>query len=192
MTLKVEFQRFTGAADAQDAIASGAIDMGPFGTAPLLAAWQKAKDKPEQIFAVSGMTIVAARAAQQSAGRAVDRRSQAGRPDRDADADLAANVSVGNAIGKNLQPIRPAARAKSSRYRMPTRSATLVEGTGQVRPISPRRPSPQLALRDAKVHAVLNSSDVMNGKSSFLIMGATKAYIDAQPQMPERDREGDG
>jgi NitT/TauT family transport system substrate-binding protein len=34
------------------------------------------------------------------------------------------------------------------------------------------------------VHAVLNSADVMGGKSSFLILGATKAYIDAQPQVP--------
>jgi len=40
----------------RDAIASGAIDMAPFGTAPLLAAWEKGKDTAGQILAVSGVT----------------------------------------------------------------------------------------------------------------------------------------
>lgn len=46
-------------------------------------------------------------------------------------------------------------------------------------------PYVELALRDAKIHAVLNSSDVMGGKFSFLILGAIKAYIDAAPRVPE-------
>ncbi len=54
--MKADFQRFTSAADVQDALASGAIDIAPFGTAPLLAAWEKGKGRPEQVFAVSGMT----------------------------------------------------------------------------------------------------------------------------------------
>jgi NitT/TauT family transport system substrate-binding protein len=40
-------------------------------------------------------------------------------------------------------------------------------------------------LRDAKVHRVLGSADVIDGKASFLIMGATRGYIEAHPQMPE-------
>jgi NitT/TauT family transport system substrate-binding protein len=67
--------------------------------------------------------------------------------------------------------------------------AGLVEGSGQssaqITAYFSSPPFTQLALRDAKVHALLKSSDVMGGKSSFLIMGATKAYIDAQPQMPD-------
>ncbi|HWG05202.1 MAG TPA: MetQ/NlpA family ABC transporter substrate-binding protein, partial [Beijerinckiaceae bacterium] len=56
LDVKASYQRFMDAASLQNAIASGAIDMGPFGTAPLLAAWQKAKDTPDQIFAISGLT----------------------------------------------------------------------------------------------------------------------------------------
>jgi NitT/TauT family transport system substrate-binding protein len=32
---------------------------------------------------------------------------------------------------------------------------------------------------------VLSSADVINGKASFLIMGATRGYIEAHPQMPD-------
>ena len=56
LDVKVSFPRLIGAAQVRSELASGAIDMGPFGTAPLLAAWDKAKDTPQQIFAVSGIT----------------------------------------------------------------------------------------------------------------------------------------
>ena len=56
LDVKASFPRLMGAAQVQSAIASGAIDIGPFGTAPLLAAWEKAKDTPQQILAVSGIT----------------------------------------------------------------------------------------------------------------------------------------
>src|SRR5487761_393347 len=44
LVVKASFPRLLGAAQVQSAISSGAIDMGPFGTAPLLAAWAKAKN----------------------------------------------------------------------------------------------------------------------------------------------------
>ena len=56
LDVKVSFPRLNGAAQVRSELAAGAIDMGPFGTAPLLAAWDKAKDTPQQIFAVSGIT----------------------------------------------------------------------------------------------------------------------------------------
>ena len=58
LDVKASYQRFVGAGPMQDAIASGAIDMGPYGTAPLLAAWEKAKDTLQQILAVSGITTM--------------------------------------------------------------------------------------------------------------------------------------
>src|SRR5580704_2342429 len=58
LDVKVSYQRYLGAGPVQDAIGSGEIDIGPFGTAPLLAAWEKAKDTPQQILAVSGLTTL--------------------------------------------------------------------------------------------------------------------------------------
>src|SRR5579863_8948671 len=56
LDVKVSYSRLSGAAQVQSAVASGAIDMGPLGTAPLLAAWAKTKGTPQQILAVSGIT----------------------------------------------------------------------------------------------------------------------------------------
>ena len=56
LDVKVSYPRLMGAAQVQDELASGKIDVGPFGIAPLLAAWDRAKDRPSRIFAVSGMT----------------------------------------------------------------------------------------------------------------------------------------
>jgi NitT/TauT family transport system substrate-binding protein len=56
---------------------------------------------------------------------------------------------------------------------------------GQVTAYFSSPPFTQLALRDANVHPMLSSSDVLDGKFSFLVLGATKATIDAQPQMPD-------
>ena len=58
LDVKVSFPRLSGAAQVRSELAAGAIDMGPFGTAPLLAAWDKAKDTPQQIVAVSGITTL--------------------------------------------------------------------------------------------------------------------------------------
>ena len=46
-------------------------------------------------------------------------------------------------------------------------------------------PYTEIALRNANVHPILTSSDVIGGKFSFLILGATKAYIEGEPRMPE-------
>src|SRR3974390_1167382 len=58
LDVKANYQRFLGAGPMQAAIASGEIDMGPYGTAPPLSAWEKTKGTPEQILAVSGITTM--------------------------------------------------------------------------------------------------------------------------------------
>src|SRR5262249_40079855 len=58
LNLKVSYQRFPGAGPLQDALASGAIDVAPYGVAPLLAAWEKGKGSPRQILAVAGMSTL--------------------------------------------------------------------------------------------------------------------------------------
>lgn len=56
--LRASYQHFPGAGPMQEALAGGAVDMAPFGVAPLLAAWEKAKGTPRQIFAASGLTTL--------------------------------------------------------------------------------------------------------------------------------------
>ena len=87
------------------------IDMGPFGTAPLLTAWEKSKETtPQQIFAVSGHDDVAADADHRSAECASIADLQSVGPHRHADAHRAADVCAGDAVGENARQLRQIAR----------------------------------------------------------------------------------
>ena len=58
LDIKACYTSFLGSGPVQDAIGSGAIDMGPFGPAPFLAAWEQQKDSPQQAVIVSGITTM--------------------------------------------------------------------------------------------------------------------------------------
>ncbi len=184
LDVKADFQRFTSAAEAQDALASGAIHIAPFGTAPLLAAWEKGKDRPEQVIAVSGMTSLplVLLSNQPSVQSLTDLKpaDQIAMPTLTSPQMYVLELQSEKAFGRYD-------RLKSQVVALSHADAIndLVEGTGQLKAYFASPPYTELALRDTKVHAVLSSSDVMGGKSSFLILGATKAYIDAQPQIPD-------
>jgi NitT/TauT family transport system substrate-binding protein len=59
--------------------------------------------------------------------------------------------------------------------------AALLSGNGPSAYFS-SAPYTQIALEDGRVHKLLTSGDVIGGKSSFLIMGATRAYVTAHPK----------
>jgi NitT/TauT family transport system substrate-binding protein len=184
LDVKASFQRFMGAAELQDAIASGAIDMGPFGTAPLLSAWQEAKDTPKQIFAVSGIT-------------SLPLTLLSDQPDVRSIADLksADQIALPTLTSPQMYLLELQSEKTFGQYDRLLNQvvalshadaiAAIVDGRSAVKAYFSSPPFTQLALRSTNVHPLLTSSDVMNGKSSFLIMGATKAYIEAQPQMPD-------
>jgi NitT/TauT family transport system substrate-binding protein len=184
LDVKASYQRFVGAGPMQDAIASGAIDMGPYGTAPLLAAWEKAKDTPRQILAVSGITtmplsLVSNRPTVATIGdfQPTDRIAM---PSLTAPQMFLLEMQSEKTF-KAYDKLHDQVVVMS-----PTEAVTaLVDGSGVVTAYFASPPYTQLALRDAKVHRVLSSADVIDGKASFLIMGASRSYIEAHPQMPE-------
>jgi len=188
LNVKASFPRFMSAAQMQDAVASGAVDMGPFGTAPLLAAWEKGKGAPGQILAVSGIT-------------SLPLTLLSNQPNEKSVADLTVDDRI--AVPTMTSPQKYLLEIQSEKkafgwftYDQIDKQlvamshadaiAALAQGTGgEVTAYFASPPFTQLALREANVHALLSSTDVMGGKSSFLIMGATKATIDAHPQMPQ-------
>ena len=184
LDVKASYQRLLGSGPMQDAIASGAIDMGPYGTAPLLAAWEKAKDTPAQILAVSGITTMPLTLVSNRPNIATI-----------ADFQPADRIAMPSFTAPQMYLLQMQSEKTFKAYdklqdqvvAMPPSEAVtaLVDGSGVVTAYFASPPFTQLALRDAKVHRVLSSVDVMNGKASFLIMGATRAYIEAHPQMPE-------
>lgn len=185
--VKVDFPRLMGAAQAQAQIAAGAIDIAPFGIAPLLAAWDKARGTPQQILAVSGLTslplvLLSNRADEQTI----------------ADLKPSDRIAMPTLTAPQMQLLEMASEKVFGRYDrlrgqvMAMSHAAAIEALGgggeaqgKITAYFSSPPYTQLALRDADVHAILESTAVMNGKFSFLVLGATKAAIARQPQMPE-------
>jgi NitT/TauT family transport system substrate-binding protein len=179
LDLRVSYQRFLGAAPLQEALATGAIDLAPFGAAPLLTAWEKAKDTPRQIFAVSGLTtlppvLLTNRSDIRSLAdfRSADRISCSL-------ALGAAALFAADAVGKGIWPIRQTARPDRGTFaRRGSERSYRRQGFGDglflVRSVFRNR-----------ARRRLSGSDVIDGKASFLILGASKGYIASHPKVPE-------
>src|SRR5262249_26115569 len=60
----------------------------------------------------------------------------------------------------------------------------LLSGSSEVTAYFSSAPFTQVALKSPKIHAVFTSADIM-GQSSFLIMGATKRYVEVNPAIPD-------
>jgi ABC-type nitrate/sulfonate/bicarbonate transport system substrate-binding protein len=184
LDVKASYQRLLGSGPMQDAIASAAIDMAPYGAAPLLAAWDKAKDTPQQILAVSGITTMPLTLLSNRPNVATIADFQP--TDRIAMPSLTAPQMYllemqSEKVFRSFDKLQDQVVAMS-----PAEAVTaLIDGSGLVTAYFASPPFTQVALRDAKVRRVLSSVDVINGKASFLIMGATRAYIGAHPQLPE-------
>ena len=184
--VKADFPRFMGAAQVQDAVASGAIDMGPYGIAPLLAAWQSTKDTPGQILAVSGVS-------------SLPLSLLSNQPNEQTLADLTPDdrIAVPTLTSPQTYVLELQSEKTFGQYdrlrgqlvALPHADAiaALVASQPAGQPVTAYFSSPpytQLALRGANVHALFRSADAASGKSSFLVLGATRATIEAHPQLP--------
>jgi NitT/TauT family transport system substrate-binding protein len=184
LDMQVRFERFANIGELHGAIAKGQIDMGPFGTAPLIAAWQQAKGTPGEIRAVSGIT-------------SLPLALLGNRPDERSIAELKPTdrIAVPTLTSPQMYLLEMQSEKTFGQFdRLLGQTvvlshhqsvAALVENTGQATAYFSSPPFAQLALRSANVHVLLSSSDVMNGKSSFLILGARRSYLEAQPQMAQ-------
>ena len=184
LELKASYQRFFGAGPLQEAMGAGAIDMAPYGTAPLLAAWEKGQGSPRQILAVSGITTLPP-------------VLLTNRPEVHTLADFRAadRIAIPGASSPQLYLLQIQSEKVFGQYdRLRSQIvvmshsdavADLIAGTGPVRGYFSSAPFTELALADGRIHKVLSAADVIDGKASFLIMGATKAYVAAHPKVPE-------
>jgi NitT/TauT family transport system substrate-binding protein len=177
-----KFQRFANSGELHAALAAGQVDMAPFGTAPLLAGALQAKDARHQIVAVSGITsLPLTLLTNQANERSI------------ADLKASDRIAVPTLTSPQMYLLQMQSEkvfGKFDRWRdqivilsHPQAIAALADNTGQATAYFSSPPFTQIALRAANVHAILGSSDVMSGKSSFLILGAQRSYVSAQPQV---------
>lgn len=187
LNVRASYERLSSADAVQEAIASGAIDIGPFGIAPLLTAWDKAKSAKEsrgQILAVSGMTTMPV-------------VLLTNRPKLHAIADLRASdqIAMPTLSSPQMFFLQMQAEKTFGQYDRLNNQvvalspadalAALIEGTGTVAAYFASPPFTQLALKDSSVHQILSSEQVIGGKASFLILGARRGYIDAHPKIAQ-------
>lgn len=184
LDVKASFPRLMGAAEIREALASDKIDIAPFGTAPLLSAWSGAKDTPNQIFAVSGLTSLPLTLLTNQ----TDEQSLADLKPTD-------HIAVPTLTSPQVYVLQLQSEKTFGQYdKLRDQTAALSNGEAMsalfaggnaITAYFASPPFTELALRNTNVHPLLRSADAMGGKSSFLILGATKAYIDRAPQMPE-------
>jgi NitT/TauT family transport system substrate-binding protein len=184
LELRPSYQRFLGAGPLQEALATGSIDMAPFGVAPLLAAWEKSKDTPRQIFVVSGLTtlppvLLTNRSEVRTLGdfRAADRIAV---PSASAPQVYLLQMQSEKVFGQ-YDKLRGQIVVRSH----PDAVADLLAAKDSVAGYFSSAPFTEIALADGRIHKVLGAGDIVGGKVSFLVIGATKAYIAAHPQVPE-------
>jgi len=184
LDIAAKFQHFANGGELHAALAAGQIDMAPFGTAPLLAGALAAKESGRQIVAVSGITSLPLTLLSNQA----DERSIA-------DLKASDRIAVPTLTSPQMYLLQMQSEKTFGKFNRlrdqivmlshPQAIAALGDNNGQATAYFSSPPFTQIALRAANVHAILSSSDIMNGKSSFLILGALRSYVSAQPQVAE-------
>jgi NitT/TauT family transport system substrate-binding protein len=184
LALKPNYQRFAGAGPLQDALGDGSIDLAPFGVAPLLAAWEKSKDTPRQLVVVSGLTTLPPVLV-------------TNRPNVHTLADFRAadRIAVPSASAPQLYLLQMQSEKVFGRYDKLRGQTVVLSHDAAVADLlavgdsvagyfaSP--PYTEIVLADGRIHKVLSATDVVDGKASFLVIGATKAYVEAHPKVTE-------
>ena len=184
LDVKASYERFDGAGPLQDAMASGTIDIGPFGIAPLLTAWEQAKNTPRQILAVSGMTTLPL-------------ALLTNQPNVESIADLkpADRIALPTLSSPQMYLLEMQSERTFGQFdRLRSQVVALWHGeaiaalVGRAGPVTAYFSSPpftQIALRDPRLHRLLSSEEVMGGKASFLILGASRSYIETHAKIAE-------
>jgi NitT/TauT family transport system substrate-binding protein len=184
LNVKASYERFSGAGPTQDALASGAIDMAPFGAAPLLLAREKTRNTPRQIVAISGIATLPV-------------VLLSNRADVHSVADLRAadRIAMPTLTAPQMYFLQMQSQKTFGQYDRLRRQvmvltpgdalAALLAGTGPVTAAFSSPPYTELALKDENIHPILRSETVIGGKASFLVMGAMAAYVSAHPKIPE-------
>ena len=179
LDLKASLHRLMGAEQVRDALTSGAIDIGPFGTAPLLDAWQRHDEW--QMLAVSGITSMPLTLL----GSRADLKSIA-------DLKTGDRIAVPTLSSPQVYLLQMQSEKSFGQYDRLRRQTVVLSHadaiaglvSGDIAAYFSSPPFTELALRDPKIHPLLTSSEVVGGKISFLVLGATRATIAAQPQLP--------
>jgi NitT/TauT family transport system substrate-binding protein len=176
--LKVTVQRFSGSPAITDAVLSGNIDVGAFGTPGLLIAWEKTKGHQD----IAGLTALGANAFVLMTNKPAI-KTLADFTDND-------QIAVPSTTSPQAVVMRMAAEQTFGDYRrvdkllvtMPHPDATAALLSGRV--ISgyvATAPFIAVLRKSVMIHVVTTSKDILGEEMTGVALGAGKPFVDANP-----------
>ena len=184
LDVTASYIRFSGSSAMQDAVLSGSVDMGVYGVAAMLIAWDKAHGTANQVFGIAGVNSTPL--------ILVTNQTQAKSL---ADLKPSDKISMPALISPQMYALQMLAEkqfgaAEYDRFRTqvvalphPESVSSLLSGGTEVKAYFSTPPFTQVALDSGRAHAIASSEDAFGGRSTFLALGATKRWLDANPKM---------
>jgi NitT/TauT family transport system substrate-binding protein len=179
-----EYSRFSGSAAMQDAVLSGSIDWGGYGIPALLLAWQKTRGSTAELVGLSGFTTMPLVLLTNKA--AVKSVKDFGPDDR---------IAMPSPVSPQMYALQAASERAFGPGRMdelksrvvslphPDALAALRTGT-QIAGYFGSAPFVQIALGDPRIHAVLDSTEVL-GRASFLVNATSRKFAEQNPKLAQ-------
>lgn len=184
LDLRATYQRLSGSSAMQDAILSGAVDMGVYGVPALLIVWDKAHGTPQQVIGVAGV----------NASPLVLVTSKPGAKTL-ADLEPADRIAMPALVSPQmyvLQMLSEKAFGAGQQDRLknqvvalphPESVNAILSGGTEVKAYFSTPPFTHIALDSGKAHRLASSEEAFGGRASFLVLGATKRFLDANPKV---------
>ncbi|WP_029006334.1 ABC transporter substrate-binding protein [Azorhizobium doebereinerae] len=185
LDVAASYQRFSGSSAMQDAILSGSVDMGVYGVAAMLIAWDKARGSSQQIFGIAGVNssplVLITNKPEVKSLADFAPTDKIAMPALVSPQMYALQMISEKAFGAGQQDkLKPQVVALPH----PESLNAMLSGSTEVKAYFSTPPFTQIALGGGKAHVVTTSEAAFDGRSSFLVLGATKRWLDANPKMP--------
>jgi NitT/TauT family transport system substrate-binding protein len=186
LDVTASYRRFSGSSAMQDAVLSGSVDVGVYGVAAMLIAWDKARNTPQQIFGIAGVNssplVLVANKPDAKTIQDLAPTDKIAMPALVSPQMYALQMIAEKIYGKGQQD-----RLKPQVVALPhpeSLNAMLTGGT-EVKAYFSTPPFTQLVLDSGKAKAIASSEDAFGGRSTFLAAGATKKWLEANPKMAD-------
>jgi NitT/TauT family transport system substrate-binding protein len=178
--LEVTFTRISGSTAITEAVLSGSVDLGVFGTPGLLVAWEKTKG-PQH---VSGVVALGSHTHYLYTNRP-HVKSLTDFKDEDRISVPAYTSPQAILLRTAFARAAPSAPSIESRIvTMPHPESTAAVLSGAVAGYMSSPPFSQILSRDPRVHAIFNSNELVKGASA-VVLGGADSFIQANPKLIE-------
>jgi NitT/TauT family transport system substrate-binding protein len=180
--VQVSLLRFNGGPAVYDAMLAGRVDMAVFGPSALIVIWDKTRRTSSEVIGVAGVTTMPPSMVTL-------------RPEMTTLKDIGPNdrIAIAATVAPAAYVLRMAAERQLGKGNVfdqqivamphPDALTALLSRKTEVTAIFVQPPYSDFAMRQPGAHRVLSSLDVFGGPSSSLVLGVSRRYADANPDI---------